>query len=33
MAAGSVMPCCISIAATPATCGAAIDVPVYADAA
>src|SRR2546425_454372 len=28
MAAGSVMPCCISIAAMPATCGAAIDVPV-----
>jgi len=27
IAAGSVMPCCISIAATPATCGAAIDVP------
>ena len=27
MAAGSVMPCCISIAATPETCGVAIDVP------
>src|SRR5262249_5437756 len=27
-AAGSVMPCCINIAATPDTCGAAIEVPV-----
>src|SRR5437764_1481955 len=29
MAAGDVMPCCIIIAATPDTCGAAIDVPMY----
>src|SRR3954468_8671206 len=27
MTAGSVIPCCMSMAATPATCGAAIDVP------
>src|SRR5260370_351369 len=29
IAAGDVMPCCIIIAATPATCGAAIEVPIY----
>ena len=29
MAAGSVIPCCISIAAMPDTCGVAWDVPAY----